>query len=112
MNYSIIHDAKNIGARVSGKNVVEVGSQAFQQTFAPGTFVEALHIGSNLATLGDVAFRYMGLTFNRVIIGSSSNKSNLSFATINIEPIILADNSYIVEFYSNRYSEIDLPFME
>ena len=99
-------------ARISGKNVIEVGTQAFQQTFTPGYHIEEMRLGHNLETLGDDTFRYMGLTFNRVVIGSNSNKSNLSFATININPVIVTNGAYIVEFHSNRYTDSDLGFME
>jgi hypothetical protein len=103
LDYSVVANDPN--ARIKGSNVTTIGEYAFLAAFKTKNVVD-LKIGSSVTSIGGSGFRNMNLTYSNLLIGDSSNLSNLSFP-IGYDNTARFNYAADVVFHSSLYDSGD-----
>jgi hypothetical protein len=104
LDYSVVNNDPN--ARISGANIETIGNQAFLLAFTTKNISDFI-IGSSVTSIGESAFRNMGLTYSNLLIGSADNLSQLGFPVgFNNKPRF--NGAADVVFHSDVYDATDI----
>ena len=104
LDYSVVANDPN--ARISGANIETIGNQAFLLAFTTKNISDFI-IGSSVTSIGESAFRNMGLTYSNLLIGSADNLSQLGFPVgFNNKPRF--NGAADVIFHSDVYDATDI----